>query len=1402
MSLVQPLEWRRLLAGSVVINELHVNPDNEAEEVEFLELHNPGDSTLDLSSASFTSGISYTFPAGTSLQAGGYLVVAQEPSDLLVKFGIAALGPWSGKLSNEGENVVLRSADGTVLDEVDYGEGFPWPTVGDAPGYSMELINPAFDNNIGGNWRSMNPQTEATLISAGSQWKYRKGTSEASSPTSAWRNLSFTEDSTWLTGTGTIGFDPTLAMGTSLTDMQNSYSSVFLRKTFAVSNLSAVTALRLEVRYDDGFNLWINGQLAKQVNTSSANLAYNATLGVSREDVNYQTIAIDPSLLQTGTNIIAVQLHNSSIGSNDCFFDTRLIATLGGVGPTPGKMNAVFSTTTPPLMRQLTQSVQQPSAGQDVTISIKATDVDGIQGVSLQYQLVDPGNYIRVTDATYQTSWTTLAMHDDGLNGDGSAGDSIYAVTLPGSLQTHRRLVRYRITATDTAGVSVRAPYLDDPSPNFAYFVYNGVPSWTGADQPGVSAPHTFGTDITNSGPAVYHIIANATDVTNSQYNSAYNDQIFRGTFVYDGVVYDHIEFRNRGEYSTYESGKNKWRINFNRGHFLAARDNYGRLYAEKLSKLNLNGNASPWLPVNRGMAGLDESVAYRLYQLAGVPSPNTHYVHLRVIDDSTEASSTDQYSGDLWGLYLAVEQTDSRFISEHNLADGNIYEIEYGPGDQKNQSPDQPSDGSDWTTFRTTASTTTAPLSWWQSNVNLGVFYSFTAMNRAVSNVDLLDDSNYIMYHAPDNLWQPMPWDLDMIYVPETQRSGKTYLSNSLVYPEVQLGLRNRAREVMDLMFSNPGRNGGQIGQLVEEFARMVNPSSGSGAFGTGWAELDQYLWNYNPRTTAPHKGAFYKTPMNETMWGGTYTRTLSTADYSGMAQWIINFMTDTDPDSWAIGDGDQRGYGFNYLEYEAADANIPNRPVVAYTGATGFALNQLTFNSSAFSDPNGSAFAAMEWRVGEISNPTSPGFDPAQPWKYEITPVWQSGEITTFNSSIKIPASALQAGHTYRVRVRMKDNTGRWSRWSDVSFGATEFTASATTSPLQGALRVTELNYNPASFAGVTDAQDMEFIELTNFSSQTLHLEDAHFGGITLAFNSSATLAPGQSGVVVRNVDAFHARYGTSPLILGAYGATGTNFSNGGEAITIYDEFNQPIIQFEYDDAWYPSTDGGGYSMEVVNPSADPDLGAASSWRASTSTGGSPGVVPDNVAPTIVGASFDYMRGKALVRFSEDVLASLQAGDIRLRSLLDSSETPATSFTYNGTLFLATLSFAPLPPDGNFQIKLPAGCVNDSYGNALFSDYLSSTVFHLAADATRDRKVDTQDFNLLAANFGLSGKVFVQGNFDYDAAGAVNSVDFNVFVSQHGKQVPSAGAMPGASLFADQSIQDDPSLEDCLVG
>ena len=234
-------------------------------------------------------------------------------------------------------------------------------------------------------------------------------------------------------------------------------------------------------------------------------------------------------------------------------------------------------------MRQVDNSPQQPASGQAVTITAKVTDPEGVASVNLDYQLVNPGSYIPVEDPAYNApaNWTTVAMHDDGVNGDLVANDGVYSYVMPGSIQTNRRLVRYRISSTDGLGKSVTAPYADDPQQNFAYYVYDGMPNWSGSVQPG-GAVTTYGPAALNS-TAVYTLITRKSDHDDSQHipnssTGAYtgNNYLWSGTFVYDGKVYDGIHYRARGGVWRYAMGKNMWKFDFNTRPRLQARDDYG----------------------------------------------------------------------------------------------------------------------------------------------------------------------------------------------------------------------------------------------------------------------------------------------------------------------------------------------------------------------------------------------------------------------------------------------------------------------------------------------------------------------------------------------------------------------------------------------------------------------------------------------------------------------------------------------------------------------------------------------------------------------------------------------------------------------------------------------------------
>src|SRR5438046_10413166 len=72
-----------------------------------------------------------------------------------------------------------------------------------------------------------------------------------------------------------------------------------------------------------------------------------------------------------------------------------------------------------------------------------------------------------------------------------------------------------------------------------------------------------------------------------------------------------------------------------------------------------------------------------------------------------------------------------------------------------------------------------------------------------------------------------------------------------------------------------------------------------------------------------------------------------------------------------------------------------------------------------------------------------------------------------------------------------------------------------------------------------------------------------------------------------------------------------------NGGEQLILKDALGQTILNFTYDDAWQPTTDGGGNTLVIINPlAATGTWSNAASWRASLHVDGTPGADEETLA------------------------------------------------------------------------------------------------------------------------------------------------------------------------------------------
>ncbi len=156
-------------ANTVVISEIMFHPSSENSSEEFIELRNIGSGPVSLQGWSFTSGVSFEFPAA-SIPSGGHVVVAADPDTFAATYEgtSTVIGPWSGQLSNRGERIRIVDALDDEVDDVTYSdqgdwamrrsednggeEGWQWYNLADGGGSSLELINVELSNKHGQNW--------------------------------------------------------------------------------------------------------------------------------------------------------------------------------------------------------------------------------------------------------------------------------------------------------------------------------------------------------------------------------------------------------------------------------------------------------------------------------------------------------------------------------------------------------------------------------------------------------------------------------------------------------------------------------------------------------------------------------------------------------------------------------------------------------------------------------------------------------------------------------------------------------------------------------------------------------------------------------------------------------------------------------------------------------------------------------------------------------------------------------------------------------------------------------------------------------------------------------------------------------------------------------------------------
>lgn len=1003
--------------------------------------------------------------------------------------------------------------------------------------------------------------------------------------------------------------------------MSNINATALIRLPFVIDAATNLTLLTLRMRYDDGFAAYLNGTEMVRANAPvTLTQASAATSTHSPGSIQEFRFGTDP--LVAGTNVLALHGLNRSASDSDFLQVAELLTTSVAAEsetpvyftvPSPGSANSGGVAVPGPAILDASHSPNVPQDSQDLVVTARVVPTfHPLVSVVLRYRVMF-GPEIE------------LQMFDDGVHGDGAAGDLVFGATIPASAATTGQMVRWFFRAADTEGNFSRWPLFTSPSASAEYL-------GTMIDDP----------SVTSKLPIVYlfappTVLQPGPDATPQI--GADSQAGARVSLFHDGEFYDNIHMELRGN-STAGFQKKSHRLNFNREHLFKH-----SAPGPRLRETSFVADYSDPTYMRQGLA-------FWLCDMLGAPAPfyqpvrlqlNGRFYQLANHNDIPDVEQLERLGYDPRGAF-------------YNAA-GTVVPGKFSTGGFEKKTRNWDTTDADYLALAN-AIAETVPLGQRKTNVfemfDLPEVINYLVVARWVHENDDVW-ANMSLYHDNDgdNLWRIVPFDMNLSW-------GAIFYEGGAACVQYVTGVQStndvhKAHPFYGIA-DNPACNSANYNRVYDALFKI--PETRQMYLRRMRTMLDTYILPIGtPSGASPAeqkiiawRNLIAEEAMRDRAWWGWRAAPGGQNNFepgiditNGVNAMITNFVH-----ARRI-----HFYGKHCITNTALPVGILN------SQNAGIPLDQpgdaiVYINPIAASSPLGAYNPSTGNQQQEFISITNP-----QPYAVDISGWELSGGIDfTFAPGTVIPTNSVLYVSPNVVAFRARTTSPRGGQGHFVvgpykgqlsargetlvlhdQYGRLVHTNRypGTPSPQQQYLRITEIMYSPAPATSgpyTTNREDFEYIELKNIGPSTLSLLGVRFtNGISFGFSGSAviSLSPGQTVLVVRNAAAFTSRYGSGFNIAGQF--TGA-LDNGGERIRLIDGTHEEILDFDYENDWYPITDGQGFSLVTADENQDPDLwDNKEGWRASGQLNGSPGM--NDPAPPMI----------ALILINE-VLANTDSG------------------------------------------------------------------------------------------------------------------------------------------------------------
>ena len=1002
--------------------------------------------------------------------------------------------------------------------------------------------------------------------------------------------------------------DDAVAPGTNvLATMQNVNPSAFIRVPFNVANPSAFAVLNLTMRWNDGYVAWLNGtQVATFATPPALDFDSAATQSHSAGAALTTTIASPGTALRAGANVLAIQALNNS-AANAVFSalpaleGSNTVVSSGGylLTATPGAANGAAKTNLGPFVSNVTKNPNPRPTGTAASppLTINATVIPSLRplGASNPVQL----KYLVMFGASETSVNMTL-----------TATPNVYTASIPTNTLGAGQMLRWRVVATDNTGVAGTAPEFPDPIDTEKYY---GT----------VAMDSTIETSL----PVLYWFTANSTAADNA--TGTRNSFFFkaRGDLGV-GRFYDNVEINLHGQ-SSAGFAKKSYDLDFNEDNRFE-----WDVTGKRVKDVNLLTNWGDKSKTHNMMT--HEAMA----TIGGVH----HWDYQVRIQQVTPANAATPASH-FWSIADLMEDGDDDFM-ERNGRDPNgaLYKVydnlaSSASGEKKTRTFEGKTDLDALIAGLDPAVAINTRRKYAYDNLDLPQCVSYFVGLALVSSQDN-GHKNFYVYRdsVGSREWSILPWDVDLtwgrnwldasgyftdtiftnndldLYNSAQQGKGENRLYSLIVgnsdiarvpVAEFRNMVLRRLRTVMDGYFSATNVLETRFGQLADLMDPPVIGTSDADRDRTKWG-----TWGVDGGFTAGGQTMRYHIDQIRNVYLPGRRTFLNTATIAGAA------VPATQPANAA-----------NLITLEYVDFN----PATGNQGHEFFVVR----NSNTYSvDLSG-------WQItGAVDWTFKPGtvLPPGGGTTENLGDLYVVKDPFLFRQRATVPDDGLAAANQnrfvqgpYSGQLSARGETIELRNASGGLLRTKTWTPAPTA--MQNQLRITELNYAPApptaaelaALPGVVES-DFEFIELANIGATPLTLTGAHFDqGVTFTF-PAYVLAAGARCVLVANQTAFQLRYGHAfdAQIAGVYFG---NLDNGGETIQLLDNVGENVLDFTYNNAWFPPSDEGGRTIVARGSSPDwSSYDVPTSWALSGNANGSPGAADVDFANVFEGWRYDY--------------------------------------------------------------------------------------------------------------------------------------------------------------------------------